>query len=272
MAYAEWGPPDGAAVLYCHGIADGRLSWGAGRACQDRGIRLVAVDRPGIGGSDPKPGRSVVDWVSDVEELAGQLEMGRFIASGHSAGGIYALACARELGGRVEAAALIAGCGRLDQPGVVKEMHTARAWWLADRVPGAMTLLYSASGRLVRRSPALARKLIAANFPRIDRAVIDRPDVAPRLQRAYAEATRPGGRGLTEDMRVVLAPWGFDPAGIGVPVHVFHGRRDAIAPPTHAQHWIETLADARPHWFEDAGHLLFEDHSEEVLERLTTAG
>lgn len=267
LAYAEWGPRDGWPLLHFHGIPDGRFSWGAGSACGARGIRLVAVDRPGVGGSDPKPGRSVADWASDVEELAERLEIARFSVSGQSAGGPYALACARELEDRVESAALISGCGRLDQPGFVRQMHTARAWWLADRLPGGMALLYAASGWLTRHSPALALKLVAANFPKVDRAVLNRPDVARRLRLAYVEATRAGGgRGLAEDMRTVLAPWGFDPAEIGISVHVFHGRRDAIAPPAHAEHWIETLADARPVWFENAGHLLLEDHSEEILD------
>lgn len=249
------------------------FGWGAGSACEDRNIRLIAVDRPGVGGSDPKPGRSVADWASDVEELAERLGVDRFGVSGLSAGGPYALACAARLEGRVESVALIGAVGRLDQPGFVDQMHTARAWRLANRLPGAMAFLYSASGHLTRRNPALAQKLVAANFPKIDREVVNRPDLAPRLQHAYVEATSSGGsRGLAEDMQVVLAPWGFDPAEILAPVFVFHGRRDAIAPPAHAEHWIETLPDARPVWFEDAGHLLIEDHAEEVLDALAAAG
>jgi pimeloyl-ACP methyl ester carboxylesterase len=132
-----------------------------------------------------------------------------------------------------------------------------------------MALLYAASGWLTRHSPALALKLVAANFPPVDRAVIKRPEVAARLRFAYAEATRAGGaHGLCEDMRTLLSPWGFEPAAIGVPVHVFHGRRDAIAPPAHAEHWIRTLADARPVWFAGDGHLLIEDRYEEVLDRM----
>ena len=93
------------------------------------------------------------------------------------------------------------------------------------------------------------------------------------MQFAYVEATHAGGgRGLAEDMRTVLFPWGFDPAEIDIPVHVFHDRLDAVAPPAHAEHWIETLADARPVWFEGAGHLLIEDHSEEILDRLAAPG
>lgn len=273
LAYAEWGPPNGWPLLHFHGIPDGRFSWGAGQACEDRGIRLIAIDRPGVGGSAPKPGRSVADWAADVEELAVQLELNSFSVSGQSAGGPYALACATRLKGRVRSAALISGVGPLDQPGFVEQMHTARAWRLVAHLPEVMMLLYSSSGRLTRRFPSLALKLVSANFPKVDRSVITRPDVAPRLQFAYVEATKAGGgRGLAEDMRTVLSPWGFDPAEIDVPVHVFHGRRDTIAPPAHAEHWIESLADARPLWFEDAGHLLLEDRSEEILDTLAADG
>jgi pimeloyl-ACP methyl ester carboxylesterase len=274
LAYAEWGPPDGRPLIHFHGIPDGRFSWGAGSACEDRDIRLIAVDRPGVGGSDPKPGRSVVDWASDVEELAERLEVERFSVSGLSAGGPYALACAHEFGDRIECVALISTAGRLDVPGFVGQMHTARAWWLAAHLPRAMAFLYSTGGRLARGSPTVALKLIAANFPKVDREVLNRPDISPRLLSAYVEATRAGGgRGLAEDMRVMLSPWGFDPAEIGVPVYVFHGRRDAVAPPAHAEHWIESLADARPVWFEDAGHLgVAEDHAGEILDGVAARG
>lgn len=119
----------------------------------------------------------------------------------------------------------------------------------------------------MRHNPTVAQRLVVASFPKIDQEVINRPDVALRLQRALLEATRPGGgRGFAEDMRVVLNPWNFDPAEIVAMVFVFHGRRDVIAPPSHAEHWIETLPNARPVWFEDAGHSLIEDHVEAILD------
>ena len=113
-----------------------------------------------------------------------------------------------------------------------------------------------------------AQKVLFSGVSKVDRAVIDRPDVGPRLVSAYVEATRLGGRGLTEDMQAVLSPWGFDPTGIRLPVHVFHGRHDTVAPPAHAEYWSETLEAARPVWIEDAGHFLIEDHVGEVLDAL----
>jgi pimeloyl-ACP methyl ester carboxylesterase len=268
LAYAEWGPADGRPVLHFHGVPDGRFGWGGGSVCADRGVRLIAIDRPGIGGSDPKPGRSVVDWPADVEELAEQLELDRFAVSGWSAGGAYALACAHELQPRIDAVALVSGAGRLDLPGFVEQMSTAAAWRLAARVPSAMTLAYSALARLARRRPGIAQKALFSGASKVDRAVIDRPDVGPRMVFAYIEATRPGGRGLTEDMQAVLNPWGFEPTEVRLPVRLIHGRRDTVAPPAHAEHWIETLETARPVWIEDAGHFLIEDHVEEILDAL----
>ena len=86
------------------------------------------MDRPGIGGSDPKPGRTVAGWPADVEELAEHLGLDRFVVSGWSAGGPHALACAHALGQQVDAVGLLGGSGRLDEPGFVAEMSTAAAW------------------------------------------------------------------------------------------------------------------------------------------------
>ncbi len=269
LAFAEWGPVEGRPVLHFHGVPDGRFSWGGGSGCVERGIRLITVDRPGIGGSDPKPDRSVAEWPADVEELAEKLELDRFAVSGWSAGGAYALACAAELGRRIDAVALVGASGRLDLPGFVGQMSTAAAWRLAKHVPSAMTFTYFALAQLARRSPWAAQKVIAAGASKADRAVISRPDSGLRLVSAYVEASRPGGRGLTEDMQAMLSPWGFDPSEIELPVHLVHGKRDTVAPPAHAKYWIETLADARIVWIADAGHFLIEDHVEDVLDTLT---
>lgn len=194
LAYAEWGPVEGRPVLHFHGVPDGRFSWGGGFTCVERGIRLIAVDRPGIGRSDSKPGRSVANWPADVAELADELGLDRFAVSGWSAGGAYALACAAELGARIDAVALVGGSGRLDLPGFVGQMSTAAAWRLAKHVPAAMTFTYFVLSRLARRNPGAAQKVIAAGASKVDRAVISRPDVGPRLVSAYVEASRPGGR------------------------------------------------------------------------------
>ena len=67
LGYAEWGTPDGRPVVDLHGIPASRL---AGRyadaAATELGIRLLSIDRPGIGLSDRNPGYRVADWPDDV--------------------------------------------------------------------------------------------------------------------------------------------------------------------------------------------------------------
>jgi pimeloyl-ACP methyl ester carboxylesterase len=73
---------------------------------QRRGVRLFSYDRPGYGGSDAQPGRSVADCAADVSAIIDALGIERFAVWGISAGRAHALACASLLSDRVVAAAL----------------------------------------------------------------------------------------------------------------------------------------------------------------------
>jgi pimeloyl-ACP methyl ester carboxylesterase len=61
---------------------------------RDLGVRLIAADRPGFGGSDDQPGRSIGDWATDVAALADHLGRPCFTLRGVSAGDPYARGCA----------------------------------------------------------------------------------------------------------------------------------------------------------------------------------
>ncbi len=72
-----------------------------------RGVRLVSYDRPGYGGSTPRPGHTVADGAADVRSIAEALGVERLVLWGGSGGGPYALACAALLPELVAAAALL---------------------------------------------------------------------------------------------------------------------------------------------------------------------
>jgi pimeloyl-ACP methyl ester carboxylesterase len=266
LAYAEWGTPGGQPVVFLQGIPGGRLTqWWDDELPAARGVRLLTVDRPGIGRSDRQPGRRVGDWAADVEELADDLGIDRFGVIGFSAGAPYAVACGSRLRDRVTAIALVSPLGRADVPGVVDDMATARFMRLARRAPRVMGLIYAVVARQGRKDPDAAHERFFRDASRVDRAVVDRPEVKSRWMPAFVEAAHAGGRGLAEDMRVVQRAWGFDPADVHIPVHLWHGRLDRVAPPSHAEQWIEVLDDCRPVWSDDEGHFLIQDHFEEVL-------
>lgn len=87
LAYAEWGDMHGHPVFFFHGSPLSRLWCPDESATRAAAVRLVAVDRPGFGGSDLQPGRRLEDWPSDVTELADALGFDRFAVAGYSAGG-----------------------------------------------------------------------------------------------------------------------------------------------------------------------------------------
>ncbi len=100
---------DGALVVYLHGAIGSPQS-----VCPELqatveglGVRYVMVSRPGFGGSDPVPGRTLASFAGDVAQLADALDRARFAVVGVSAGGPYALACAHELPRRVAVAGVV---------------------------------------------------------------------------------------------------------------------------------------------------------------------
>lgn len=118
LAYAERGPVGGVAVLAFHGTPGSRLEQHAPSETYDRlGIRLITVERPGMGRSDPDPGRRVLEGPDDVVDLAHALGFGRFFLLGYSGGAPYAAACAHRLGDQVAAVGLVSPSAKKPPPG-----------------------------------------------------------------------------------------------------------------------------------------------------------
>ena len=61
MAWSEWGPANGVPVLFSPGAATSGSLGFATSALERLGVRLIAVDRPGLGRSDPSPNRTLLD-------------------------------------------------------------------------------------------------------------------------------------------------------------------------------------------------------------------
>src|SRR6516165_9000490 len=79
LSYAQYGDPDGFAILNAYGGLACRLDVAAAAPTAELcGVRLISPDRPGVGRSDPQPGRTVLDWARDVTELLDRLDVDRF--------------------------------------------------------------------------------------------------------------------------------------------------------------------------------------------------
>src|SRR5258708_27920770 len=95
-------------VLFCHGLADSRLSAHLFTpAARELGLRVVAPDRPGAGGTDPRRLRRLADWAEDAALVLDALGVDSTAVLGISAGGPFAAACAARLPGRVRSLPLV---------------------------------------------------------------------------------------------------------------------------------------------------------------------
>ena len=117
LAYAEWGDPVGRPVVLLHGGPGSRLLCPDEDATVSAGVRLVTVDRPGYGRSDPHPDLSLLTWADDFAELHGLLGLPPCPIVGWSSGGPYALASAVRTPALVSSVGLAASMAPAEEMG-----------------------------------------------------------------------------------------------------------------------------------------------------------
>ena len=258
LAWAEYGAAAGEPVFYFHGFpgsrCEGRL---AHAAAYSVGVRLIAIDRPGCGQSDDRPGRTLLDWASDVVELAHALALNRYAILGVSGGGPYALACAHALGEELSGVAVVAGLGPHDELDAVAEMNfVARAGFALGRhAPRALRWIYGELvGGYVRRHPDAALTLLGAHSVAADSAVIARPDVRSAIRASVQEALRAGSAGVVSDLILYSRPWGFALGDIRTEVHVWHGELDRTVPVAFGRAFARRLPQCSARFLPGEGH------------------
>ncbi|WP_144711944.1 alpha/beta fold hydrolase [Curtobacterium pusillum] len=229
------GPDDDRPVLVWHHETPhtGRILDPIRAAADARGLRVIALTRPGFGGADPLPGRDVAAGARDLAEvLDGRgtaRGTNRAVVLGGSGGGPHALAAAALLPDRVAAAAVFASPAPFaDTP----------AWW--DGMADDGGLRSARAGREARIAWGASAAFDPAQFVDADWTALDGDWAA--LGRDASAAAEPGLLGAADDDVAFVTDWGFRLADVRCPVLVVQGGRDRVVPAAHGQ----LLADALP--------------------------
>jgi pimeloyl-ACP methyl ester carboxylesterase len=263
------GEQDAAPVLFCHGLADSRLSASWFRqAAAELGLRLIAPDRPGTGGTDPRQLDRLADWVEDATLVLDALQVGSAALLGVSAGGAFAAACAAGIPGRVRSLTLVAPLGPAGWP--TRGMATGErlSLELARHAPAFSGWSLGRLGALARRSPELFLALTATALPDIDNRALAQPGTRESFLTNYAEAFRRGSWGVGQDLRILTRPWGFDLGAITVPAWIHHGDADTTVPLQHALLFAEAIPGAHVQIHPGHGHFSIMDAAGELLAAL----
>ena len=246
LGIAEFGVPDGQPVVWFHGTPGARrqVPEEARRLAAARGLRIVGIDRPGVGLSTRHVYDHVYDFVADLELVVDQLGIERFSTVGLSGGGPYALAAAVGLPDRVPSVGILGGV----VPSVGDHATPGGLVGFAKRFAPVLPVVRHPAGLLLTAFVRTARPLgsqaldLYARFsPPGDREVLQRPDIKAMF---LDDLTHNGGR----SMRAVVADsilftrhWGFEPSDVAVPVWWWHGDADNIVPLAHAQALVPRL-------------------------------
>ncbi len=273
LCFDDVGDPDGYPIVYVHGTPDSRRARHPDDDVNRRaGIRLVAVDRPGAGGSSPHPDGTVGSFADDVAELAADLGVGRLAVLGWSAGAMPALAVAARHPTLVSAVGVVAGLppvAAYAEPAILADASTERravAELAAEMAPNDVGRLLAP---LVAPWPCdldLARDHIMEGADEVRRREIESvPGALDRLALGVMDAVGQGLGGLEDDLALAVKPPDIDLADVRRTVQLWYGSLDRSAPPAFGRWFAGHLADAILHVAEGASHGLLLPRWAEIL-------
>jgi pimeloyl-ACP methyl ester carboxylesterase len=264
LAYDDVGDPSGPVVVYLHGTPDSRRARPPDEVTAAAGVRLLAVDRPGAGASDPNPAGTLAALGDDLAALLDDRGVDQALLLGWSAGGLYALAAAPRLGSTVVGIGLVGTVPPVEayaDAGLLAALSPSRRGFaaLATEVPAA-DLAAEAGPYLVPDplTPELARAHVLEGAGETGRRELGAvPGALDALAAALADGARQGPTALVDDLRRQLEP-GLDLAAVAAPVRAFHGGDDPVSPAEVGAWLVARLPSAVLDLTPTAGHhLLF---------------
>lgn len=271
MAVDDRGDRSGVPVVFVHGTPDSRLA----RHPDDTvptaaGVRLLGVDRPGIGDSDVDPDATPRRVADDIVAVLDHLGIERAAVLAWSAGAVFGLAlagCHPDRVRRLLLAGPLVPADAYDDAGVLAGADDARRLF-ADAHRGldpgeagrelAMWLVPAEIDDLTARS-MLADSLVSLEG--IEGA-------GDSLVAALRASVRQGMVGIEREIAAQATPLGSLLDAISAPVEVHVGEDDVVTPPAMGR-WIADRTGASLELHAGLGHTLPYHRWSELLERCT---
>lgn len=272
LAYTEYGDSKGEPLFHCHSILGSRLelAFDAQLISQQKSVRLIVIDRPGFGASDPNPKTNFITWVKDLTQLADHLNIGKFSMSGYAMGGIYALACTHEIPKRLKQVAII-GTGM--PPVSVSDYETIIPLYkmnnrLAKHIPKVYCLLTSVLVKGILSEPATFFQQFNDYLDSADQEIMNSDRFKTEMFASLREGLRQGGKAAAKEVVQLMQDWGFNLANINIPIHIWHGNSDHHIPIVLGKRLTEHINETTLVVKEGEGHYLFYTHWSEILDTL----
>ena len=237
IAWNEYGDPAAASgvLMYYHGWPSSRLQ---ARVLHHlaiaRGIRVIALDRPGVGQSSFVHGRILKDWGALIAEFADAHGIDRFAQLAVSGGGPYVLPVVDQMPDRVAGSAVLCGAVPLGAGHSRRGLRPLYRLLIPLRkLPSALLTPGLRIGGKVADLPLNRPPLswLVRTLPKEDRAVLlQNPRSVPAFVASFQEGARQGWRGIRADAEVYLQDWKIDLASLRGEIRYWHGAQDRNIP------------------------------------------
>ena len=278
LGYAIYGSPSAAAtIFYLHGFPGARVEgalWLESSLSPAVNARLICIDRPGMGLSTFQTNRRILDFPSDLLELADHLEIEKFHILGGSGGVPYALACTKEISTpRLINTTLVSGLypGRKD--GMLFAFRALMFFGYWAPTSFMAYILDVKFGRAARNpDPKVMEDLFMAEMqgrPETDVKCLENREVREGLIKSMSEAfAQEGGLGVAWDLRL-YSDWGFELTEVdGKDVSIWHGKNDVNTPILMAEDASKLLMGSKFHAFDETHLSLPFNHMKDLLKDL----
>lgn len=273
LGYAESGDLEGMPLFLFHGLNSSRLEVNiVHEKMKKNGIRLIAIDRPGMGLSTFQYNRTILDFVDDVSALADALHIDKFSIIGVSAGTAYVLATLHKIPERIQFCGLISALAPVDEVDNKSMSKANRAFISLSNILPWFTkpLFWFLQGRLSKRDKDADQFLnnIMLSLDDVDKKLIKDKDAKNMLLASFREAYREGAKGVAYDAKITFTkPWGFKLEEIDYPIHLWHGEKDKGVPLPMVKQMVKKLKNATLKTYKNEGHLSIIFHEiDEIIE------
>lgn len=257
IAYRELGCTDGSAtrsLVALHGLMSSRLGGMPGvreEVLREFSVRLIAIDRPGYGQSDPHRSQTFRSTCKDIEALADALHLGKRIwLHGYSMGGAFCWAAARYIPDRIEGIAMWSPVGNLWWKDIPREQRKEMlsVYTTMDRILSFLCkfspfLFIKWYSRILCSFVADPGMDLTAGFSTADKKCIQQPGMGEKLFRDRVESIKKSkGFGVAKDFELMNKGWDFQLEEVGDlykrKIYIWQGVEDTLVP-LAMQRWVQ---------------------------------
>lgn len=265
LGFCEYGDKQGIPVFLFHGTPGSRI-WFLedDEVARSLGIHLIATDRPGYGLSDKKQNRQLIDWATDIEELADFLHIDKFSVFGVSGGGAYASAVSYCLPNRTQLCVLVSTATPFVDGKPPKSMSKENrlAFFLSKYLPWLLKIANNSQKKLIDQSPEKYKATLkkgGSHLPEWDNQMLLNEEILNTTVFQSKEAYRQGVDEVLYESKLLTKDWGFNLKDIQIPIKIWHGEKDTLSPVNEVKTMADKFLYIETFYIENGGHFLTED-------------